>query len=270
MESGVPGGKKRRLGGAAHVSDSEDTEDDLDGVGGGAAGRGRGGRRSKYRTEAELWLASQQGGSMSSLSSHDTYSSEPYGSLTSSHTSNQYAPRTFTVTSQQLAGTMASLLPPGGDAHDTSGESGAGYPGISPDQLTLIREQMAVSLQRMRELEEQVKTLPVLQVRPPSHSSSDFCFRFRFRSPLWRSVSTSNAVKHSCFCLAVDAAVGSEGGEATPRAAAQSEAGRLGSPPRHPLRRRRRLPGRRAPDPSVSGRGPGARLAALGIRGAAG
>ena len=149
-------GKKRKYG--AHVSDSEDTEDDLDGPGARAR------LRNKYRTEAELWLAAQQqgqAGSMSSLSSHDTYSSEQYGSLTSSQ-SNQYAPRTFKLTSQQLAGTMATLLPHESQ-HDTSGDSSQ-YAAISPDQLSAIREQMAISLQRMKELEEQVKTIPVLQV----------------------------------------------------------------------------------------------------------
>ena len=148
-------GTKRKYG--AHVSDSEDTEDDLDGP------NARARLRSKYRTEAELWLASQaQAGSMSSLSSHDTYSSEQYGSLTSSQ-SNQYAPRTFKLTSQQLAGTMATLLPHESQ-HDTSRDSSQ-YAAISPDQLSAIREQMAISLQRMKELEEQVKTIPVLQVR---------------------------------------------------------------------------------------------------------
>ncbi len=152
------------------VSDSEDTEDDLD----APASRSRH-RGNKYRTEAELWLAAQQAqaqaGSMSSLSSHDTYSSEQYGSLTSSQ-SNQYAPRTFKLTSQQLAGTMATLLPSDGQ-HDTSGDSSQ-YAAISPDQLQAIREQMAVSLQRMRELEEQVKNIPILQVGR-NHAGACMC-----------------------------------------------------------------------------------------------
>ncbi len=155
------GGKKRKYGGGGAagvgVSDSEDTEDDLDGPSPRARLRG-----DKYRTEAELFLDAQQRvGSTSSLSSHGTFSSEQYGSLSSSQ-SNQYAPRTFHLTSAQLAGQMATLLPSDGH-HDTSGDS-TQYSTISPDQLAAIREQMAVSLQRMRELEEQVKTIPVLQV----------------------------------------------------------------------------------------------------------
>ncbi len=152
-------GKKRKYGAGAAgpgVSDSEDTEDDLDGPSPRARLRG-----SKYRTEAELFLDAQRVGSTSSLSSQGTFSSEQYGSLSSSQ-SNQYAPRTFHLTSAQLAGQMATLLPSDGH-HDTSGDS-TQYSTISPDQLAAIREQMAISLQRMRELEEQVKTIPVLQV----------------------------------------------------------------------------------------------------------
>ena len=66
--------------------------------------------------------------------------------------------KTTNITSQQLAETMAAYLP----AEDGTASS---HSNISKQSLDAIREAMAVSLQRMKELEEQVKAIPVLQVR---------------------------------------------------------------------------------------------------------
>jgi len=73
------------------------------------------------------------------------------------------------VTSAQLAERMASLLPPdrsvSGMSVGSGAESGADdMSRISSATLTAIREQITASLQRMRELEEQNKAIPVLQV----------------------------------------------------------------------------------------------------------
>lgn len=113
--------------------------------------------RDQYRTEAELMLSHPNYGlgksdSVSSLSSQSTFSSEQFSGQHHSKSSTQ---RTF-ITSAQLADSMASLFS-GADQVDGSGVSGA--------TLQAIRQQMAISLQRMRELEEQVKAIPVLQVR---------------------------------------------------------------------------------------------------------
>ena len=69
------------------------------------------------------------------------------------------------VTSSMLANNMTSLFPAsdGTDGGLASLEDDAAA--ISPQTLQAIRQQMAISLQRMRELEEQVKAIPVLQVR---------------------------------------------------------------------------------------------------------
>ncbi|XP_022241429.1 KN motif and ankyrin repeat domain-containing protein 1-like isoform X2 [Limulus polyphemus] len=63
--------------------------------------------------------------------------------------------------SQQMADTMASL----NTATTQSPITSPGGATIPKPVLTNIRHQMATSLQRMRELEEQVKALPILQVK---------------------------------------------------------------------------------------------------------
>ncbi|KAL3867819.1 hypothetical protein ACJMK2_040666 [Sinanodonta woodiana] len=114
---------------------------------------------------------SGQADSSGSLSSVSTVASDrvvPYGnqSYMSSHhvtniTNETNVTNMTTITSEQLAATMATHLPV---------EDGAASPqslttNISKASLQAIREAMAVSLQRMRELEEQVKAIPILQVR---------------------------------------------------------------------------------------------------------
>lgn len=70
------------------------------------------------------------------------------------------------VTSAQLAETMATHLPDTrSDRMDSSTVVESMTMNISNMSLEAIREAMAVSLQRMRDLEEQVKAIPVLQVR---------------------------------------------------------------------------------------------------------
>ena len=119
----------------------------------------------RYRTEAEYLLSQPprdigKSDSVSSLSSQSTFSNEQFSPNTSG-SQNQYSSsstttkRTF-VTSAQLADSMASLFSSAEQQYG-SGESSA--------SLQAIRQQMALSLQRMRELEEQVKAIPVLQVR---------------------------------------------------------------------------------------------------------
>lgn len=129
-------------------------------------------QHDRYRTEAELMIHGAPAGhqlgkseSTSSLSSQSTYSSEqPASSMYSGSSTNQQTRYTnhMYITSAQLAGQMASIfqdgkLIPGDHPGDTMA--------ISNSQLKAIREQMGLSLQRMRELEEQVKAIPVLQVR---------------------------------------------------------------------------------------------------------
>ncbi|KAK2152064.1 hypothetical protein LSH36_340g00017 [Paralvinella palmiformis] len=120
----------------------------------------------RYRTEAEMALHSHGLGSISSLESQSTYSSE--ASPLNSSSSTQQVITTTTVTSignkssgftsLQLANNMANLLPDDEQAL-------ANNANVSPATLQAIREQMAISLQRMKELEEQVKAIPVLQIR---------------------------------------------------------------------------------------------------------
>ena len=69
--------------------------------------------------------------------------------------------RTTNITSQQLAETMATHLP----TEDGAASAQSSTTNISKQSLQAIRESMAVSLQRMKELEDQVKAIPVLQVR---------------------------------------------------------------------------------------------------------
>ena len=69
--------------------------------------------------------------------------------------------KTTNITSQQLAETMAAYLP----VEDGAASPHSNTTNISKQSLNAIREAMAVSLQRMKELEEQVKAIPILQVR---------------------------------------------------------------------------------------------------------
>lgn len=63
--------------------------------------------------------------------------------------------------SQQMADTVATLNSAGLSRPTTpSGSSVA----LKPDSLRAIRDQMATSLTKMRELEDQVKAIPILQV----------------------------------------------------------------------------------------------------------
>lgn len=99
--------------------------------------------------------------SQSSLASDTSFSSVaslPFAPINNS---------TPTVTSTQIAANMAQI-----DARHDAGHSQLGYPPVSsssssvtPKTLEAIREQMVLGLQRMRELEEQAKAIPVLQVK---------------------------------------------------------------------------------------------------------
>ncbi|XP_021373443.1 uncharacterized protein LOC110463285 isoform X2 [Mizuhopecten yessoensis] len=116
--------------------------------------------------------------SQSSLSSISTIASErnfPTQSVsTYNHMvgNNNYGQSTVTtetsisrfthITSEQLAATMATHLP---TPEDGAASSQSTTTSISKSSLHEVREVMAVSLQRMRELEEQLKAIPVLQVR---------------------------------------------------------------------------------------------------------
>ena len=152
-------------------------------------------KKSTIRRDNELSLAQQQmlglvkSDSISSLSSVSTYTSEksfpiqpPTQNIVESHKSSMSltlptnvaqdgrphkASSTSShqqnfVTSAQLAATMATHLPD--HSIQASSPSATSSMTISADSLQAIREQMAVSLQRMKELEEQVKAIPVLQV----------------------------------------------------------------------------------------------------------
>lgn len=63
--------------------------------------------------------------------------------------------------SQQMAETVASLNYVGLSRPTTPSGSSTG---MNTDNLKIIREQMASSLTKMKELEEQVKAIPILQV----------------------------------------------------------------------------------------------------------
>ena len=105
--------------------------------------------------------------SISSVSSQSTFSGEQFSPATAHHLmmtqQQQRSTTTTTVTSSLLADNMTSLFGGAGGGGDHL--DGAGGDAVSPQTLQAIRQQMAVSLQRMRELEEQVKAIPVLQVR---------------------------------------------------------------------------------------------------------
>ena len=130
-------------------------------------GHSRGATDQVCRTEAEIQLSGgptmRRSGSFSSLaSSQSNYSELPGCPMSPSTLVDQLTqPRDMTmyVTSTQLADNMATLLPERGGGNDSFDAS------LGQTSLQAIREQMALSLQRMRELEEQVKAIPVLQVR---------------------------------------------------------------------------------------------------------
>ena len=119
-----------------------------------------------YRTEAELLLSEPRYGksihsdSCSSLDS--TFSSDHSSSMNSKYTTTTSTSTHQYMTSAQLADNMASLLPAENGTLDSSSST---MTTISQTSLQAIREQMAMSLHRMRELEEQVKAMPVMQVR---------------------------------------------------------------------------------------------------------
>jgi len=127
--------------------------------------------RERYRTEAELMIHGAPPGhqlgkseSTSSLSSQSTFSSEqPASSMYSGSSTNQHTKHTsyMHITSTQLATQMAAIFRDGSLQVEHPGDSTT----ITASQLKTIREQMGLSLARLRELEEQVKAIPVLQVR---------------------------------------------------------------------------------------------------------
>lgn len=108
---------------------------------------------------------SGQTDSQSSLSSISSERSLPYGPQGYTHTSTSITSETISkithITSDQLAATMATHLP----TEDGAASPQSSTTVINKNSLTAIREAMAVSLQRLKELEEQVKAIPVLQVR---------------------------------------------------------------------------------------------------------
>ena len=122
---------------------------------------------TKYRTEAELMMQPPprpRADSTSSFSSQQSSHSDHTPSMASSTSSTQHATTTTTrtvVSSVQLANNMAELF---SDEVRRRGHHEQEVV-ISAATLQAIREQMAISLQRMKELEEQVKAIPVLQVR---------------------------------------------------------------------------------------------------------
>lgn len=112
--------------------------------------------------------------SMSTVSSEQCYpmskSMQEYSTNFSNYSHSTTTTRNTTVTSTELAATMATYFPhqsqqDASPSHPTLSTDGQASTTISKASLEAIRESMAVSLQRMRELEEQVKTIPVLQVR---------------------------------------------------------------------------------------------------------
>lgn len=114
--------------------------------------------------------------SLSTVSSEQCYpmskSMQEYSAAFSSHLHSTTTTHSTTVTSTELAATMATYFPhqhqqqqDASPSQHTLSTDGQASTTISKASLEAIRESMAVSLQRMRELEEQVKTLPVLQVR---------------------------------------------------------------------------------------------------------
>lgn len=77
------------------------------------------------------------------------------------HTSSATA-----MTSEKLAATMATHFPQGEqDGRESPSSPMSPTTVIGKASLAAIRESMAISLQRMRDLEEQVRAIPILQVR---------------------------------------------------------------------------------------------------------
>ncbi|XP_067932575.1 KN motif and ankyrin repeat domain-containing protein 1-like isoform X2 [Watersipora subatra] len=99
-------------------------------------------------TSADLYYEKQPNGQPSRLESND-----PLESM--SLYSSQVRTTRRSVTSTQLAETMATHLPDHGGAALT----------ISPESVEQIKKHMALSLQRMQELEEQIKIIPLMQER---------------------------------------------------------------------------------------------------------
>nr|XP_006813101.1 PREDICTED: KN motif and ankyrin repeat domain-containing protein 1-like [Saccoglossus kowalevskii] len=101
-----------------------------------------------------LTLSHTHSGSASSLSSSSSSQFSPIHTIQSING----------VTSQQIASNLGSFLHP---SRYSPAPSGSSTPSSSQSQSTLshIRDQMALSLQRLRELEEQVKAIPVLHVK---------------------------------------------------------------------------------------------------------
>ena len=97
--------------------------------------------------------------SNSSLSSISTAASEKgfQGYSTTETTTTKMT----SVTSEHLAETMATHLP----VEDGAASHQSNLTTISKESLQAIRDAVAVSLQKMKDLEEQVKAIPVLQVR---------------------------------------------------------------------------------------------------------
>ena len=69
------------------------------------------------------------------------------------------------MTSEKLAVTMATHFPGERDGRESPSSPMSPDTTIGKASLAAIRQSMAVSLQRMRDLEEQVKAIPILQVR---------------------------------------------------------------------------------------------------------
>ena len=126
---------------------------------------------TRYREELNVQLLGaapiRKSDSMTSLSSQSSVATEQStsSSFQSSTSITMFSAHHGGLTSAQLAANMNQCFP----FPDGTGQSGRATPSqmanISQSQLQAIREQMALSLQRMRELEEQVKAIPVLQVR---------------------------------------------------------------------------------------------------------
>ena len=128
--------------------------------------------KERFRAETELMLHQPRGvGKSESVSSLSSTVSDPNSHQSSSvneyhetvtETEKHYTTETLTyLNAAQLAGQFNQLMPQETPAIESAPEQAP----ISPDALKAIREQMASSLQRLRELEEQVKIIPVLQVR---------------------------------------------------------------------------------------------------------
>ncbi|XP_048256042.1 serine-rich adhesin for platelets-like isoform X4 [Haliotis rufescens] len=97
--------------------------------------------------------------------SHTKSHSQSHSTLTHMHSSQSthQSQKYRTVTSAQLAETMATHFPQ--TERDGAISPQSNTANISKMSLSAIREAMAMSLQRMKDLEEQVKALPIMQVR---------------------------------------------------------------------------------------------------------